>query len=37
MSARLILGDCLAVLPTLPEKSVDAAVTDPPYDLTNCV
>lgn len=27
-------GDCLAILPTLPTESVDACVTDPPYDLT---
>lgn len=28
---RLILGDCLDVLRTLPAGSVDAVVTDPPY------
>lgn len=28
---RLILGDCLEVLPTLEAGSVDAVVTDPPY------
>lgn len=28
-------GDCLAVLPTLPENSADAVVTDPPYHLTS--
>jgi DNA modification methylase len=34
MSAtRLILGDCLAVLPTLEPGSVSAIVTDPPYGL----
>lgn len=27
----LLLGDCLEVLKTLPENSVDALVTDPPY------
>jgi len=27
----LILGDCLAVLPTLATGSVDAVITDPPY------
>jgi site-specific DNA-methyltransferase (adenine-specific) len=27
----VVEGDCLDVLPTLPEKSVDAVVTDPPY------
>lgn len=31
--ARVIHGDCLAVLPTLEECSVDAVVTDPPYHL----
>jgi len=28
---RLYLGDCLDVLRTLPDRSVDAVVTDPPY------
>jgi len=28
---RLILGDCLEVLPTLAAGSVDAVITDPPY------
>lgn len=27
------LGDCLKILPTIPAKSVDAVVTDPPYEL----
>jgi DNA modification methylase len=27
-------GDCLDVLPTLPDNSVDAVVTDPPYNLS---
>lgn len=27
----LILGDCLQVLPTLPDNSVDLVLTDPPY------
>lgn len=31
---RLILGDCLEVLKTLPAGSVDAVVTDPPYGLS---
>jgi site-specific DNA-methyltransferase (adenine-specific) len=30
---KLIHGDCLEVLPTLPEAGVDAVVTDPPYAL----
>ncbi len=28
---RLILGDCRAVLPTLPAASFDCVITDPPY------
>jgi site-specific DNA-methyltransferase (adenine-specific) len=28
---RLILGDALAILPTLPAGTVDAVLTDPPY------
>jgi DNA modification methylase len=31
---RLIHGDCREVLATLPADSLDACVTDPPYDLT---
>jgi site-specific DNA-methyltransferase (adenine-specific) len=30
-------GDCLDVLKALPENSVDAVVTDPPYHLTSIV
>ncbi len=30
---RLILGDCLKVLPTLEVGSIDAVVTDPPYGI----
>lgn len=29
----LYLGDCIEVMKTLPESSVDAIVTDPPYSL----
>lgn len=32
---ELHLGDCLLVLPTMPENSVDAVLTDPPYGLTS--
>jgi DNA modification methylase len=32
-SATLHLGDCLDVLRTMPENSIDAVVTDPPYGL----
>lgn len=34
-NARLILGDCLEVLPTLPK--VDAVITDPPFGVGNFV
>ena len=30
---RLIQGDCLEVIKTLPDNSVDSCVTDPPYGL----
>jgi len=30
-------GDCLEILPTLTENSLDACVTDPPYHLTSQV
>ena len=31
MTARLLHGDCLEVLPTLAASSVDLVLTDPPY------
>ena len=33
---RLILGDCLEVMPTLPDKSVDMILCDLPYGTTAC-
>lgn len=33
---RLFHGDCLDILPTLPDKSVDAIITDLPYGTTAC-
>jgi DNA modification methylase len=33
--ARVILGDCLAVLPTLPAQSFDLVFTDPPYPFVD--
>jgi site-specific DNA-methyltransferase (adenine-specific) len=32
---KLIKGDCLEKLKTIPDKSVDLVLTDPPYDLEN--
>lgn len=32
MTSQLYLGDCLDILPTLEAGSVDAVITDPPYD-----
>ena len=31
MKNKLFHGDCYDILPTLPDGSVDAFVTDPPY------
>ncbi|PZR41185.1 MULTISPECIES: DNA methyltransferase [Burkholderiaceae] len=28
---RMILGDCLSVMPSIPAESIDLIVTDPPY------
>jgi len=33
MAARLMLGDCLEVMATLPAASVDVIVTSPPYNI----
>jgi DNA modification methylase len=33
MTARVLVGDCLDVLPTLAIGCADAIVTDPPYGL----
>lgn len=32
---QLICGDCLEILKTLPDESVDAVITDIPYGITN--
>lgn len=34
--SRVVLGDCLSILPTLPDRCVDLVLTDPPY-LVNYV
>ena len=36
MTVELLLGDCLQIMATLPDKSVDAIITDLPYGTTAC-
>ena len=36
MTTTLLQGDCLEILPTLADKSVDAIITDLPYGTTAC-
>lgn len=36
MEVNLIQGDCLEVMKTLPDNSVDLVLTDPPYGTTRC-
>lgn len=33
MKLTLLQGDCLKILPTLPDESVDLVLTDPPYNI----
>ena len=33
---QLFNDDCLKVLPTIPDKSIDLILTDPPYGTTGC-
>jgi len=33
MTVELHLGDCLEVMRSMPDKSVDAVITDPPYGI----
>jgi len=33
---KLLQGDCLELLPTLPDNSIDLCLTDPPYGTTAC-
>lgn len=42
MTYQLFLGDCLDFMRTMPDKSMDAVITDPPYELEtlpifNCI
>lgn len=36
MKFDLYQGDCLEVMKTLPDGSIDAIITDPPYGTTSC-
>ena len=33
---KLIQGDCLEVMKGIPDGSIDAIITDPPYGTTAC-
>ena len=34
--SALYLGDCLEIMPLMPDNSVDCIITDPPYGTTAC-
>jgi len=36
MAINIFHGDCLEIMKTLPDKSVDMCLTDPPYGTTAC-
>lgn len=36
-NTTLYCGDCMDILKTLPDNSIDSVVTDPPYHLTSIV
>ena len=33
---KLLKGDCLEIMKSIPDKSIDAIITDPPYGTTAC-
>ena len=33
---KLLKGDCLEIMPTIPDNSIDMILTDPPYGTTAC-
>ncbi len=35
MKVDLYLGDCLEIMKSIPDKSVDAVITDPPYGIAD--
>jgi len=36
MINKLLKGDCLELMKSIPDKSIDAIITDPPYGTTAC-
>ena len=36
MGSNLYLGDCLEIMKSMPDKSIDLVLTDPPYGTTAC-
>lgn len=36
LKIKIVEGDCLDVMRTLPERSIDLVLCDPPYGVTNC-
>lgn len=36
MNVQLYLGDCLEVMRTIPDASIDCVIADPPYEKTGC-
>ena len=32
---EIYLGDCLSILSSIPDKSIDLCLTDPPYNASN--
>ena len=36
MKIDLLKGDCLEVMKLIPDTSIDAVITDPPYGTTAC-
>lgn len=37
VKAQLLRGDCLELLPGIPDQSVDFILADPPYGTTDCI
>lgn len=34
VSVRLLKGDCLELMKSIPDKSIDLLLTDPPYNIS---